>query len=116
MLTAASAAAAATASVPNKTTTRTTSVARRVSEMIWRKAAEDHQNHIHELLQPGLTMTDSTTTHVVPNSGNNRPYCRHRHHHNHEASTRRWTALDPKHPVYNFLIEYYGLKGVKGVK
>lgn len=25
-----------------------------------------------------------------------------------------WTALDPKNPVYNFLIEYYGLKGSKG--
>jgi hypothetical protein len=26
------------------------------------------------------------------------------------------TGLDPKHPIYNFLIEYYGLKGAKGVK
>ena len=25
-----------------------------------------------------------------------------------------WTALDPVNPVYNFLIEYYGLKGAKG--
>ena len=26
------------------------------------------------------------------------------------------TVLDPKHPVYNFLVEYYGLKGLKGPK
>jgi len=26
------------------------------------------------------------------------------------------TMLDPKHPVYNFLVEYYGLKGLKGPK
>ena len=26
------------------------------------------------------------------------------------------TALDPKNPVYNFLIEYYGLKGQKGTR
>lgn len=25
-----------------------------------------------------------------------------------------WTALDPINPIYNFLIEYYGLKGAKG--
>jgi len=25
-----------------------------------------------------------------------------------------WTALDPVNPIYNFLIEYYGLKGAKG--
>jgi hypothetical protein len=26
------------------------------------------------------------------------------------------TALHPKHPIYNFLIEYYGLKGQKGTR
>ena len=27
-----------------------------------------------------------------------------------------WTSLDPQNPVCNFLIEYYGLKGSKGIK
>ena len=27
-----------------------------------------------------------------------------------------WMALDPIHPVYNFLIEYYGLKRRKGTR
>lgn len=30
------------------------------------------------------------------------------------SSDDNWTALDPVHPVYNFLIEYYGLTGSKG--
>jgi hypothetical protein len=80
---------------------------RRISATIWRKAAEDHQNRIYELLRPG--MTDSS--HEL-NSGKHRRQRRSQQPH---ASTR-WTGLDPKHPVYNFLIEYYGLKGTKGVK
>ena len=27
-----------------------------------------------------------------------------------------WTALDPVNPIYNFLIEYYGIKGAKGAR
>ena len=30
------------------------------------------------------------------------------------SSDDNWTALDPVHPVYNFLVEYYGLAGSKG--
>lgn len=68
---------------------------------------------IREMLQPGLTLAD----HAL-NSGQGRRRRRRRpgssplqtQHYNDD-----WcTALDPKHPVYNFLIEYYGLKGSKG--
>jgi hypothetical protein len=62
----------------------------RVSERVWRRAAEEHKIGVLKLLRSGLLLPPSRRS--------------------------QWTALDPKHPVYNFLIEYYGLKGVKGVK
>jgi hypothetical protein len=34
----------------------------------------------------------------------------------HDQEDESMTVLDPKHPVYNFLVEYYGLKGLKGPK
>ncbi|GAX18671.1 hypothetical protein FisN_10Hh116 [Fistulifera solaris] len=51
-------------------------------ESVWRTAAAQHAEHVHELLRPGLSND----------------------------------ALDAKHPVYNFFIEYYGMKGAKGVR
>lgn len=78
----------------------------RVPQETWRKAAQNHQNRIRHLLEPGLTSIDDPI-----NSGLKRQReistapSNHRH---------NWTALDPKNPVYNFLIEYYGLKGAKG--
>ena len=67
-----------------------------ISEKVWRKAASKHSQQIKTLLQPGLTSLD----HAI-NSGrrtNNRQY------------QDDWSALDPVNPIYNFLIEYYGLK------
>jgi len=84
----------------------------RIREAVWREAAATHQQRIHALLQPGLTDpshhlnsgTFRQNSKKDPNTpeNHNNPY--------------NWTALDPKHPVYNFLIEYYGLKGAKGGK
>ena len=67
-----------------------------ISEKVWRAAASKHSQQIKTLLQPGLTSLD----HAI-NSGrrtNNRQY------------QDDWSALDPVNPIYNFLIEYYGLK------
>lgn len=73
----------------------------RIPQQVWRQAAHQHQTRIRELLQPGLTSLDKPLN----------------------ASTKKFraegdwvTALDPKNPVYNFLIEYYGLKGKKGTR
>lgn len=81
----------------------------RIAEPIWRQAASRHSNRIRELLRPGLTPPD----HVL-NSGIHRQSRSRRPQAG--CTTDQWTALDPKHPVYNFLIEYYGLKGAKGPK
>jgi len=78
----------------------------RIRESVWRRAAFDHQNRIYELLKPGLT----DSSHVL-NSGISR-----QHKEKLRDGQLLWTALDPEHPVFNFLIEYYGLKGAKGVK
>lgn len=73
----------------------------RVAEPAWRAAVSQHRDIIHTLLQPGLTPLNHEL-----NSGKLRQQ--------NVEHTDRWTALDPLNPVYNFLIEYYGLKGVKG--
>jgi hypothetical protein len=65
----------------------------RIPEASWRSAATKHAEGIRALLQPGLTAP------VVARK---------------EKRTGGLTALDAKHPVYNFLVEYYGLKGAKG--
>lgn len=69
----------------------------RIPRAVWRQAAMDHQGKIQALLQPML----------LP------PMNRRRQPNQYES----WfTSLDPKNPVCNFLIEYYGLKGLRGVK
>lgn len=73
----------------------------RVAEPAWRAAVAQHRDTIHTLLQPGLT----PHKHAL-NSGKLRQQ--------NVDHIDRWTALDPLNPVYNFLIEYYGLKGAKG--
>ena len=76
----------------------------RIPSKIWRIAASQHQERIHSLLKPGLTPLDHPL-----NAGIRKQYER--------ENREEWvTALDPQNPVYNFLIEYYGLKGAKGVR
>ena len=75
----------------------------RIPSKIWRAAASQHQERIRNLLRPGLTPLDHPL-----NAGIRKQY---------RKANEEWvTALDPKNPVYNFLIEYYGLKGSKGVR
>ena len=79
----------------------------RISEASWRSSASAHQERIRRLLGPGLTSIDDTI-----NSGRKRASGSKRK----GRASDNWTALDPVNPVYNFLIEYYGLKGAKGVR
>lgn len=76
----------------------------RIPQQIWRQAADQHQRRIRELLQPGLTPWEHQL-----NTG------KRRNNPNPDRDSD-YTSLDPKHPIYNFLIEYYGLKGSKGPK
>lgn len=71
-----------------------------ISEHVWRTAASNHKRRVQSLLQPGLTSIEEQI-----NSGNRRRDNRF---------VDDWTALDPVNPIYNFLIEYYGIKGAKG--
>lgn len=73
-----------------------------LSENTWRHAASRHSERMRNLLAPGLTPPD----HPI-NAGAQRQR-------NQRRKRDGWTALDPVNPVYNFLIEYYGLKGAKG--
>jgi hypothetical protein len=91
---------------------RTISIDVVVSEHTWRKAAKDHMIQIRTLLQPGLT-----SKHHHLNSGSYRQQQQQHHRSTSDEDDDDWvTAMDPENPIYNFLIEYYGLKGSKGVR
>ena len=72
-----------------------------ISEGVWRKMAQEHSNRIYKLLQPGLIDNACTSN----DTGNRRT-----------QRKDRWSAIDSNNPVYNFLEEYYGVKGAKGVR
>jgi len=75
----------------------------RVSEHAWRKAVSQHKQNVREILLPGLLPPDKKIN------------CRRQR--SDSFNSDSWlTGLNPKHPVYNFLIEYYGLKGRKGTR
>jgi len=84
-----------------------------VAEDVWRTAANEHRARIRDLLKPGLLDPDHPRMRSVrdrfvkgddENEGED------------ETDDAMMTMLDPEHPVYNFLVEYYGLKGLKGPK
>ncbi|VEU41124.1 unnamed protein product [Pseudo-nitzschia multistriata] len=77
----------------------------RIPEKVWRAAASEHRARIRSLLEPGLVGLDH------PSMASLRKRFLEM-----EEDDRWSTMLDPKHPVYNFLVEYYGLKGLKGPK
>jgi len=99
--TATSAAAAATARRINN------NVLVIIPESKWRPEAHRHTQRIQTLLQPGLTSMDDQI-----NSGIRRSLRQQKR--KLGQNQHQWTALDGKNPIFNFLIEYYGLKGAKG--
>ena len=76
-----------------------------IAEDVWREAAQDHHQKIKNLLDPGLVGLDDPLMRPVL-----------RNFQNLDDDAKALTMLDPKHPIYNFLVEYYGLKGLKGPK
>lgn len=72
----------------------------RIAEPAWRAAAAAHAERVFSILQPGLLKpaANPTTRRQQKRLGDD------------------WTGLDPKHPIFNFLIEYYGIKGSKGTR
>jgi len=112
------------------------SVVVRIPEGIWREAASDHRERIGTLLKPGLVGWDHPMMASISASRKrklrNKTKAQKRSNPNgiaagddatgpeesdyDENSETTLTMLDHKHPVYNFLVEYYGLKGLKGPK
>jgi hypothetical protein len=73
----------------------------KISEQTWRNAAASHAAKIKDILSPGLTCLEHPL-----NTG----IAKRRHYKD------DWTGLDPLNPIFNFLIEYYGIKGSKGTR
>ena len=92
-----------------------------ISEDVWRKAASDHRKDIQDLLEPGLVDLDHPMMRpvrkyfLVDGDGDNDDGDDDGDG-DHSRTSKMMTMLDPKHPIYNFLVEYYGLKGLKGPK
>ena len=70
-----------------------------IAEPVWRAAAARHAARVKSILQPGL-LSPQTLSAVRRKQG----------------LVDDWTGLDPLHPIFNFLIEYYGIKGSKGTR
>jgi len=86
-----------------------------IPESEWRKQVDIHSQTVKSLLSPGL-LSPSGDESLLCNhksTGNEKKQKRQPVWKNKEGGVR---GLDPKHPIYNFLIEYYGLKGSKGVR
>jgi hypothetical protein len=99
----------------------------RVSQQVWRTAAVEHRHRIRQLLEPGMISQDddeqksSRHRHSRPKPMISATEAADKHSLTRREDTDRdsededfFNALDPKHPVYNFLVEYYGIKGPKG--
>lgn len=65
-----------------------------LDEATWRTAAREHRNAVLTLLQPGFVKSTN------------------RDHKTHDEQL----VLDRQNPIYNFIADYYGFKGSKGVK
>ena len=100
-----------------------------ISEESWRTSSREHSIRIRDILAPGLTPLDHPLNTGLQRQQRQRERKEQRrkqrnlkleneqHFSARDSSPfEKITALDPKHPVYNFLIEYYGLKGTKGVR
>ncbi|OEU14442.1 hypothetical protein FRACYDRAFT_240984 [Fragilariopsis cylindrus CCMP1102] len=115
-----------------------------IPESIWRTAAINHRKQIQKLLQPGLVNNDHPLMAAIISQRNRQQQEKIRQRQQQqkqqklnnkdendedndenddtpedqddEGMMNNMTVLDPKHPVYNFLVEYYGLKGLKGPK
>lgn len=92
----------------------------RIAESAWRQAAHDHSETIRALLRPGLLPIEH---HINPGRSRRKPKNKTTSNEleplpfSFDSTRVDWvTSLDPQHPIYNFLIEYYGLKGAKGVR
>lgn len=120
----------------NNTKHEVTMKIKHIHESIWRKDAIEHQQIIFNQLKDGLIVVDnnvttSTTAEMIIKSKNTSPSSSSLHqdqdqqnqndhhqqqHNNHFIISSSSLSLDPKNPIYNFLIEYYGIKGSKGIR
>lgn len=81
----------------------------RLSERSWRSSAAHHSQRIRNLLEPGLLASSSSPRRERRKQQNHQRIINNGNH-----CDSSWMPLDPQNPIYNFLIDYYGLKGTKG--
>lgn len=75
-----------------------------IPEPTWRAASTAHAERMRALVAPGFV---EVANHLTRDS---RPSPRF------QKSDDGWLALDAKHPVYNFMLDYYALKGAKSMR
>ena len=75
-----------------------------IPEPTWRAAASAHSERMRALVAPGFV---SAAAHLAHDGKPSRRFA---------GKNDGWLALNPKHPVYNFLLEYYNVRGRKGTR
>eukprot|EP00960_Hanusia_phi_P043881 756323-Hanusia_phi.AAC.5 len=70
-----------------------------LEEEVWRPRAAMHRKRVYELLSPGFLKGEDKNE-------------------NSERAGKQveFAALDPYNPIYNFLLEYYNVRGRKGTR
>ena len=82
-----------------------------MEERVWRDAASSHADRIYALLKAGLVDLENDSGSKSKNDKHKSLSKRKRKNYD------RWSrGIDSKNPVYNFLEEYYGIKGSKGAR
>ena len=82
-----------------------------MEELEWRQEAQNHAEKVFNILSPGMLPLEQSSQ--SSQSFNNRKTKRA---HNEGINSFSWRGLDPYNPIYNFLIEYYGIRGAKGCR
>ena len=77
----------------------------RVPDATWRRRADAHSQRMRALLAPGFV---GDAAPVLTRNGTPSERVR--------GSMDGWRALSTSHPVYNFLEEYYHIRGAKGTR
>ena len=90
-----------------------------LQESEWREQAQRHAERIYTILSPGmLPMETFTNANRKIKQQQQRQHLSYAEENNPNLSISSlpWRGLDPYHPIYNFLIEYYGIRGAKGCR
>ena len=79
-----------------------------IREEVWRPLAVKHSERVWNILRPGLIPSGNNNLLIDTKKKKERKVM--------EVTDEDGGRLDPYNPIYNFMLEYYGIKGTKGCR